>query len=284
MTTNHRGLDWKLGWACPPLDKIPLEKSSAWLDKLAEFGYQGIEPLISVPNNISVEKWHNNLDKSDLTLIGFRTGGIVEAKGFTLSDPDPSIRKQAVTSLLDIIKYASDFGAQKILVGLIQGSLKPGVLLTNALGWITDGIAECTFAASKHGLQVSLEPINRQELGYNNTIAQVLTLVKKINMQNLGLLLDTFHMDQEEQDLASAIQQAKGWINHIHLADSQRLSPGLDEMNFDTYLKAFQNIDYKGFLSVECIEKPSSLIAAKSAADFLLPQFEAIYRPSLFAI
>jgi 5-keto-L-gluconate epimerase len=276
MTRIPKHFDWKLGWACPPLDEIPLEQGEGWLDKLAEYGYQGIEPLIGAPFEVPSEKWLSLLEKSDLTLIGLRTGGIVQKKGLTLSDPDPSIRSQAVSSLIEVIEYGTEFGAPKILIGLIQGQLKPSVTLTDALGWIRDGLERCALTASRLGMKIGLEPINHHELGYNNTTGKILSLVQKINSPNLGLLLDTFHMDQEEQDFHTEVQKATGWISHIHLADRRRLPPGQDGINFDAYLKAFQLVGYQGFLSVECIERPDPLTAAQGAANFLLPQFAAI--------
>lgn len=280
MTKNPKYPDWKLGWACPPLDQIPLEQAGSWLNKLAEYGYQGIEPLISEPFKVPAEKWLSLINRSGLELIGLRTGGIVQEKDLTLSDPDPSIRSQAVYQLEEIIEYATEFGSPKILVGLMQGPLKPGVTLAAALGWIKDALETCSLVASQLDIQISLEPINHHELSYNNTVEEILSLVQEINSPKLGLLLDTFHMDQEEKGIHASIQQANGWIGHIHLADRQRLPPGQGGIDFHTYLNEFHNVGYQGFLSVECNELPDPLMTAKAAANFLLPQFTAILNPA----
>lgn len=276
MTRNPNNLDWKLGWACPSLDDIPLEQAEGWLEKLTEYGYQGIEPLIDAPFEVPAEKWLSMMENSGQKLIGLRTGGIVQKKGLTLSDPDPSIRSLAVSRLIDVIEYATEFGTPMILIGLIQGPLKPGVNLSDALDWIQDGLETCSSTASRLGMKIGIEPINHHELGYNNTIGKILDLRQKINSINLGLLVDTFHMDQEEQDFPNAIQEANDWINHIHLADRMRLPPGQGGIDFRTYLQAFQRVGYQGFLSVECLERPDPLTAAQMAANFLLPQFTAI--------
>jgi len=276
MTRNRNQLDWKLGWASPPLDTIPSSQLDIWLDDLNCFGYRGIEPMISSPYDIPTALLKSKLEKSGLKLIGFRTGGIVEENGWTLSDPNPEIRKKAENSLLSVIEYAAEFGTPKILVGLVQGRLKKGVSKLEALDWIVDGLENSVSIAMRYGIQISLEPINKKELDYNNKVFEVLELIKKLDRKNVGILLDTFHLDQEEQDYQKAILLANGYANHIHLASRLRRHPVENDIDFRSYLETIKKIGYQGFLSVECVETLNPKVAAKDAADFLLPLFSSL--------
>jgi 5-keto-L-gluconate epimerase len=276
MINKPDQLEWKLGWASPALDKIPINQLDVWLDVLNCCGYRGIEPMISSPYDISTALLISKLEKSGLKLIGFRTGGIVKENGWTLSDPNPEIRKKAEDSLIAVIEYAAEFGTPKILVGLVQGRLKKGVSKQEALDWIVDGLENCVSIAMRYGIQISLEPINKNEIDYNNKVFEVLELVKKLDRKNVGILLDTFHLDQEEQDYQKAILLANGYANHIHLASRLRRPPVENDIDFRSYLETIKKIGYQGFLSVECVETLNPKVEAKDSANFLLPLFSSL--------
>ena len=56
--------------------------------------------------------------------------------------------------------------------------------------------------AQKKGIELDIEPLNRFETDFLNTCDQGLRLVKAINLPNVKLHLDTFHMNIEEKNQA----------------------------------------------------------------------------------
>ena len=62
---------------------------------------------------------------------------------------------------------------------------------------------------------------------------------------------DTFHMNIEEASIPDALRSARGLLNHVHLADSNRAVAGRGHTDFRPILQALLDINYDGYLSFE---------------------------------
>ena len=78
-------------------------------------------------------------------------------------------------------------------------------------------------------------------------------------------MADLYHMNIEERNSAQALTDAKDFIAHIHLADSNRLEPGQGQTDFAKIKKVLEQINYDGFLALECRFKDKPLIALKKS-------------------
>src|SRR4030043_32925 len=85
---------------------------------------------------------------------------------------------------------------------------------------------ECAEDAFIHGVRLAMEPLNRYETDLIHTADELLELIHLIDSPNLGLLLDTFHMNIEEPILEDCILRSGEYIFHFHVADSNRWYPG----------------------------------------------------------
>ncbi|HDH06822.1 MAG TPA: sugar phosphate isomerase/epimerase, partial [Thermoproteales archaeon] len=81
--------------------------------------------------------------------------------------------------------------------------------------------------------------------------------LRDINSPSLKLLLDTFHMNIEEPLIEESIKKAGKKIGHFHVADSNRLAPGMGHLDFKSIIGSLKETGYEGFLSAEVIIKPS---------------------------
>ena len=59
-------------------------------------------------------------------------------------------------------------------------------------------------------------------------------------------------MNTEEADIPAAIRRAGSALQHVHLADSNRLLPGSGHTNFVTGFKALLDIGYDKYMALEC--------------------------------
>jgi len=82
-------------------------------------------------------------------------------------------------------------------------------------------------------------------------------VIDKIRRSNLKMLVDTFHMNIEEKDIIESILHAKGYVSHVHFADSNRWAPGCGHINFAEILDALEEIGYEGAVSAEILPKPT---------------------------
>lgn len=239
--------------------------------EIANLGYFAIEPLVNNPNNIDFKRLKEILIKLNLKISGLRTGLAYLREGISLSDPDTIIREKAIKRLKDNIILASKFNTS-ILLGLIQGKLKQGVSVAQAKKWIIDSLIECTYFAKDYNVLIKLEPINRYQLNYNNTVTEVIEIIDKVKSEYLSLLIDSYHMNIEEKSITDSINLARRYISHVHLADSNRDAPSnKGEINFSDIIKSLKNIHYKGFITIECNENLKLLEVAESSIKYLLP-------------
>jgi len=119
--------------------------------------------------------------------------------------------------------------------------------------------------AEKRGRQVCLEPLNRFETDFINTVDQGLKMIADVGSPALKLHLDTFHMNIEEKDQAKAIRKAGKHLAHFHACGSGRGTPGTDHINWPEIVKALKGIKYKGDVVIESFTTDVKVIARAAA-------------------
>lgn len=102
------------------------------------------------------------------------------------------------------------------------------------------------------GAMLLLEPINRYESEYLNTVEDNLEIIKEMELPGTGLLADIFHMSIEERDICESLRNAGTYIKHVHLGDSNRLLPGKGHLNWKEIFDTLKDIGYSGYVNLEC--------------------------------
>jgi D-psicose/D-tagatose/L-ribulose 3-epimerase len=106
------------------------------------------------------------------------------------------------------------------------------------------------YAADK-GVLLAIEPLNRFETDFINTVEQGLSFLDRVGHDNVGFLLDTFHMNIEEKSLTKAIRMAKGKIFDFHACANDRGTPGEDNFDWTAIKSALIDADYSGPVVIE---------------------------------
>ena len=84
-------------------------------------------------------------------------------------------------------------------------------------------------------------------------------------------MLDVFSMHMEDRSMAEAFSEAKPYLKHIHLCDSNRLAPGMGIFNFDHIVTAIKNSGYAGYVSAEIYQAPDARTALDETTKVLMP-------------
>jgi len=142
----------------------------------------------------------------------------------------------------------------------------PPVTRHTAEGWLQDGLTELATFAGQRGAQLFLEPLNRYEDWVVNTLGQAATLIAAVGSPHLGVCLDTFHAQIEESDLAAAIRATGPALHHVQLGDSNRLEPGLGHLDWGALITGLHDIDYQGWLAMECFVSEPGLGPLRTAS------------------
>jgi D-psicose/D-tagatose/L-ribulose 3-epimerase len=123
--------------------------------------------------------------------------------------------------------------------------------------------------AERAGVGVALEVLNRYETHLLNTAEQVLEFVDEIAVSNLGIVLDSYHMNIEEADPFAAICSVGSRLRLYHAADSNREAIGRGHIDFERQLEALQAIDYAGPIILECTAPGPNPFTPEKGTGFL---------------
>jgi len=102
----------------------------------------------------------------------------------SFSDPNEIIRKMAVDRIKDQIIFASHFNSQ-VTIGSIMGKIEEGVNKIDAEEWAIDCLRKCTEFAKEYNVRLTLEPVNRYESNFINTLNEGIEFIKRVGASNL---------------------------------------------------------------------------------------------------
>ena len=123
------------------------------------------------------------------------------------------IREAAVKRIKDQVDFASLVGAN-VIIGLIRGPLPEGEFeRATARTYATDCLKECADYAQKAGVQLPIEAINRYETNFLTTAEEADRFIREIDSNEVGLHLDTFHMNIEEVSIEEASQKTRRTVD-----------------------------------------------------------------------
>lgn len=233
---------------------------------LKECGYDGVELNLSDPIGISFSNLRKWIDDLDLVIPSFLTGEAYK-DGLCLSSPDESIRQQSVRRLIDYLDTAAEFNSI-LVVGLMQGlrSDEPDSVAANRR--IADCLRSVAEAAEQKNVEVVIEPVNHLQVGFNNSVAEVLQLIKTIGSPMIRPMVDTIHLNIEESSLTQPIRDCGSELRHVHLCENNGAQFGTGHIDFREVLRTLEEIGYNGFGSVKVYREPLES-GARTAIEYL---------------
>lgn len=126
----------------------------------------------------------------------------------------------------------------------------------------------CADALKGVGTTLVIEPLNTKESNLVNSVADGVRLARQLNREEVRGLADFYHMDEENEPLATLSDQGD-WVRHIHLADTGRLNPGTGSYDYPSFFKHLKTSGYRGLLSAECGFKGEPIEAMRHSLQFL---------------
>lgn len=238
--------------------------------RLAALGYDGAELAIRDPSEPDVGPLLEAAGKLGLTIPAVGTGQAYLEEGLSLASPDAAIRERAMHRLERHTEVAQRIGAL-VIVGLIHGPIPPGGDRQSATERLLGSLGRMARAARTRGVRLVIEPINRYESNWLNTVEEVLEFLARLGEDNVGVLPDTFHMNIEEAAPGAALRRARSRLWHVHVADSNRRAPGAGHLDFRGLVSTLQEIGYGEFLSAEIVQQPTPEAAAEQTMATLGP-------------
>jgi D-psicose/D-tagatose/L-ribulose 3-epimerase len=114
-----------------------------------------------------------------------------------------------------------------------------------------EGVREVIKAAEDCGVIFCLEVVNRFEQFIMNTAEEGIAFAERVGSPNCKLLLDTFHMNIEEDSLSGSILETGTWLGHFHIGETNRRPPGRGRIPWGEVFGALRQINYQGGIVME---------------------------------
>lgn len=230
--------------------------------QIKKYGYDAVELAVRDPDLLDVNSLSNLLESNELPVSAIGTGQAFGEEGLSFTNSNKEIRRKAIDRIKSQIHLAEKLNTI-VIIGLIRGKKEVDQNFTDVENYFIDAIRECASVNEK--IKLVIEPINRYETNLINTVTEGLEFLDNAGCANVGLLLDTFHMNIEERSLTDSIILAKEKLFHFHVADSNRWHPGAGHIDFKSVLDTLREIKYDGFISAEILPMPDPDSSAQNA-------------------
>jgi sugar phosphate isomerase/epimerase len=237
------------------------------IKRAAELGYDGIELALKCADEInrnSLSKW---LSASNMEVSCISTGQVFADLGLMFTDSVSERRARVREIFREFIDLAADFGGM-VNIGRVRGLIGQQKRCEAESLFIDMARDLCSYAIPKN-VSLILEPVNRYEIDFINSVEDGVQLMKKVNLPNMKLMPDVFHMNIEDTSIGGELARYIDYIAYIHLADSNRLAPGQGHTDFEDIFARLKQAGYEGWASVEILPKPDPETAAAQAIKYL---------------
>ncbi len=243
----HYGF-WSHNW--DEIEYLPL------IQKVAGLGFDICEVASAEFGYYSDDKLREVKSCADDCGIGFTYSIGLESKHDLASD-DAAVRQAGIRHVTRILQSMPKVGAT-ILNGVSYAGWQamPNHGLTpdekrRKEDLAVESMRELMKVAEDNGVLYCCEVVNRFEQYLLNTAKEGVAFVKRLESPNAKVLLDTFHMNIEEDDMVSAILETGSYLGHFHIGENNRKPPGQGKLPWVEMAAALKQIGYQGAAVME---------------------------------
>jgi D-psicose/D-tagatose/L-ribulose 3-epimerase len=239
--------------------------STRWFSKFKAWGFDGVEIALENPGDINPVFVRRQLERHGLVCTSV-CACFPPARDLRGTSAQQRSAVHYVKALVDV--------AEVLGTNLVAGPLYSATGRAEAVppAWqrrqwrtVRGHLKEICRHAEARGKTICLEPLNRFETDFINTVDQGLRMIGDVDSPALKLLLDTFHMNIEEKDVAAAIRRAGRHIGHFHASASDRGTPGNDHVDWPAIAAALRAARYQGPVVIESFTQDVRVIARAAA-------------------
>ena len=215
------------------------------IEKTAEYGFDMLEVCLPASLDFDAISVKKQLDKHGIA--GRLTLNLpAECHLPVYPEKATAIIKAALDKVADM---QGDFLGGVLHSAIAQFSGQPCTAEERLI--VQQVFTEVAAYARERNIIIAPEPINRYESYVFTAAEEVLSMIDAIGADNIGLHLDTFHMNIEERNFYEPVVQAGNRLKHLHITESDRGMLGEGNVHWDDLFRALAEINYQGPLVLE---------------------------------
>ena len=228
---------WETMWGCD---------QKKYIERVRRLGFDILEISCTALKNISkkeMDAFRQEAEAQGITL----TAGYGPDVSENLGSADESVTRHAIEFYTDLLKKLEYMNIHTIGGGIYSywpvDYSKP---IDKAGDWARSvkNVRTVSRIACECGVEYCLEALNRFEGYLINTAAEAVQFVKEVDQPAVKVMLDTFHMNIEEDSMTDAILTAGSLLGHFHVGENNRRVPGKGNMPWSEIGQALRRIGY----------------------------------------
>ncbi len=172
----------------------------------------------------------------------------------SLKSVGPDVQHEAILQRADLaLKRAKECGSKNIVFGSGGSRAIPdGFDRSKAKAQHIELCQKMAPLAEKYGVTLAVEPLNRSETNFINSLAEGVEIIQAVNNPWFRLQCDIYHMLKDDESPDEIVKYGQ-YITHCHIAEKRnRTAPGVEGDDFKPYFRALKQVKYQGGLSLEC--------------------------------
>ena len=252
----------------------------SWKYSITLSSFRNLEPIQTTLENLSNVGFNSlevygepdSLDVDNLThLLASYSVGVSGVTGMWGHSSGYSKFRNMVTANNELLTAAQNYVKKCILLCQRLGGSTFNICLFSSKTLVSDSnhktllprekiklassiigpLRELAKYASDYNIELLIEPLNRYSTPVCTEVEDAKYIIDLINQENVGMLLDTFHMNIEEDSIHDAIIRSNTMLKHVHISDNNRKMPGLAHIDFKSIIVALKKIKYSKYLTFE---------------------------------
>lgn len=178
---------------------------------------------------------------------------------YDIASPDAGVRREGIAFLrrsAEMLRYMGHKQLGGIIYSSWPGKLPFGEDKRRYLDRSIRSMREVMKVAEDLDVFFNVEVVNRFEQFLLNTAAEGVNYVRRVGSPSCRVLLDTFHLNIEEENMGDAIVSTGARLGHFHIGETDRRPPGRGRMPWDEIFGALRKIGYAGAITMEPFVMP----------------------------
>jgi D-psicose/D-tagatose/L-ribulose 3-epimerase len=245
---------------------------------LKKAGYSGIEiaPFTLGPDPADItpaerREYRDTIRSEGLEFVGLHWL-MVSPAGLHVTTPDAALRERSWKHIRNLIDLCADLGERGVMIfgSPKQRSTTGGLSAAEATRNYVEGLRSVAPQAADRGVTVLVEALPAGQADVVLTLAEAAGIVQEIGSPGVQTMFDTHNAVDEVEPHSVLINRYFDVIRHVHVNEMDGRYPGTGDYDFGSLLGQLQDLDYKGWVSLEVFDfKPSAGEIAARSMDYL---------------
>jgi|ERR1044071_4236019 sugar phosphate isomerase/epimerase len=239
-----------------------MEPIQTTFENLSNLGFDSLE-VYGEPDSLDIDNLSHMLDSYSIGVSGIT--------GMWGHSSRHSKLRNLITTNNELLKAAQNYVKKCVLLCHRLGGNTFNICLFSDKSLISDSnhktllprqkikltssaitpLRELAKFARDYNVQLLIEPLNRYSTPVCTEVEDAKYIINLIDQENVGMLLDTFHMNIEEDSIYNSIIRSSTMLKHVHISDNNRKMPGLAHIDFKRIIIALKKIKYSKYLTFE---------------------------------